>query len=840
MRLLRLLSLPYARKHRARTLLTVFGIALGVAVLVAVQASNQAVLAGLRQTVTAIAGAAELQVSAGDTGIPEEILDRVQAVPEVGRASPAVEAVVSTGLPGEGNLLVLGVDLTVDQGVRDYGIARIDDPLVFLAQPDSIILSDALARRHGLAPGGALLLETAEGRRPFRVRGLFGNAGFARAFGGNLAVMDVYAAQQAFGRGRVFDRIDVAVRPGAAVEDCRRALEAALGPALRVDTPSERRRYFEQVLANYRAAMELAGSFALIVGLFLIQNTFVVAVAERRSEIGILRALGATRAQVRNLFLAEGGCLGLAGALAGAAGGAALARLATGYVARSLEGLYGLRGQPLPGGPDTLVLAAAVVIGLACGVFAAVVPAAAAARADAVRALGKARYEMIDHLERRWRRRLAALAAALAVLLFLPGTPVAFEASYVLAAIALVALMPELAGTLIRLARPLLLRVRPVEGALAADSLLRAPRHTASVAAALMLTVSMVIGLAGIAEASYAAIARWAEGTLDADFLVAPSQNPKDFTFRFPAAMENDLAGIPGLAVVQPVRTARVSVGRSQPILLAVDIGRLSPRARRSAVPVNTEEVHRLAAEGRGVIVSSGMAAREGLRAGDLLDLPAPGETLRLPVLATYTDFTDPQGTVVIDRSLYRARWHDDTVNLFRLYLRPGAEADAVRAEVLRRCGSARRLFVFSSGELRRYILGLAYGWFRLTWAQLAVAILVAVLGIAGALTVSIAGRRRELGILRVVGGLEGQVRVAVGTEAALVAGVGFVLGAAFSVVNISYGIAIWSGHALEFRFPVAVAAGLLPLLLAAALVAAVGPARAVLRGPLAAAVEYE
>ena len=320
MRLVRLLSLPYLAKHRLRSLLTLAGIALGVAVLVAMYQANQSVLAGLRQTIAQIAGAADLQVSAGDTGIPEELLDRVRSVAEVGSASPVVEAVVGTGRSGQGNLLVLGVDMTADQGIRDYdfGGSELDDPLVFLAQPDSIMIGADFASRNGLAMGSRLVLETVEGARLFTVRGLLRPAGLAQAFGGSLAVMDIYAAQRVFGKERKFDRIDITARRGVAVDDCRRALTAALGSGFQVDAPSERRRYFEQVLVNYRRSTGFASIFALIVGLFLIQNTLVVAVAQRRGEIGILRALGATRSQIRTLFLLESGCLGLAGSLVGA------------------------------------------------------------------------------------------------------------------------------------------------------------------------------------------------------------------------------------------------------------------------------------------------------------------------------------------------------------------------------------------------------------------------------------------------------------------------------------------------------------------------------------------
>jgi putative ABC transport system permease protein len=841
MRLLRLLSLPYFAKHRLRSLLTLAGIALGVAVLVAMYEANESVVAGLRQTIMQIAGAAELQVSAGDTGIPEELLDRVRSVGEVGSASPVVEAVVGTGRGGQGNLLVLGVDMTADQGIREYdlGGSELDDPLVFLAQPDSIMIGGDFAARNGLAMGSRLVLETVEGARLFTVRGLLRPAGVARAFGGSLAVMDIYAAQRVFGKERKFDRIDITARRGVAVDDCRRALAAALGSGFHVDAPSERRRYFEQVLTNYRRSAGFASIFALIVGLFLIQNTLVVAVAQRRREIGILRALGATRSQIRTLFLLEGACAGLAGSLAGVIVGAGLSGLAGRYVAKSLAGLYGIIGPPARG-VEPLVVAGAIAAGVASSVLAAVSPANAAARADPVRALQKGWYEMVPLEERRTRRMLACAAISMAALLLAGRLERWVVVSYVLAGLALIFLTPELASAVVRLLRPLLVRLRPVEGALAADSLLQAPRRTASVAAALMLSVAMVIGLGGIAEASYQSILDWVTGTLDADFLVAPSENLKDLTLRFPSAMERDLAAIEGLAVVQPVRTARVSVRNSQPILFAVDIPRLTRQARRRAIPVDTERIHQQAAQGRGVIVSDNFAARERLRVGDTLDLPAPGGVLSLPVLGIYKDFTDPQGTIVIDRFLYRSRWHDDTVNLFRLYIGPGASAEAVRAQVVARLGSNRSLFVFSSADLRRHVLGLAGRWFEITYAQLAIALLVTILGIANALTVSVADRRRELGILRAVGGLRRQVRIAVWMEAAAVAVVGFVLGLGFGMVNIFYALSIFSGHALEFRFPGWLAAALLPLLVVAALVAAIMPAEAALRVPLVSALEYE
>jgi putative ABC transport system permease protein len=203
-----------------RTALTVGGIVLGVAVFVAMHTANRSVLVAFSQTIDRIAGRTELQITAGEAGFPEDVLEAVQTTPGVRVAVPVIEAVVESNLPGQGTLLVLAVDMTGDRSLREYDLesgddAIVDDPLVFLAQPDSLIVSKELADRHGLGVGSPLPLRTAGGTRAFTVRGIMKPSGLATAFGGSLAIMDVYAAQMMFGRGRTFDRIDLALQPGS-------------------------------------------------------------------------------------------------------------------------------------------------------------------------------------------------------------------------------------------------------------------------------------------------------------------------------------------------------------------------------------------------------------------------------------------------------------------------------------------------------------------------------------------------------------------------------------------------------------------------------------------------
>src|SRR5688572_5313480 len=302
MRLIRLISWPYFRKHVLRTFLTVAGIVLGVAVFVGMHTANQSVLFAFNSTVDRIAGKTELQVTAGETGFDEEILERVQSASSVRVAVPIIEAVVDSQISGEGSLLILGVDMTGDRSLRDYDLesgdqAIIEDPLVFLAQPDSIILTSEFASKNGFAVNSQIPLGTAFGERRFTVRGIMKSSGLSSAFGGNLAIMDIYAAQRMFGRGRMFDRVDLAVKPERTIVETQAELRAMLGPGFQVDPPSGRGQQFEAMTAAYSTMVAISSLFALFIGMFIIYNSFAIAVTQRRSEIGVLRALGASRSQ---------------------------------------------------------------------------------------------------------------------------------------------------------------------------------------------------------------------------------------------------------------------------------------------------------------------------------------------------------------------------------------------------------------------------------------------------------------------------------------------------------------------------------------------------------------
>ena len=243
-------------------------------------------------------------------------------------------------------------------------------------------------------------------------------------------------------------------------------------------------------------------------------------------------------------------------------------------------------------------------------------------------------------------------------------------------------------------------------------------------------------------------------------------------------------------------------------------------------------------------MVSDNLAQLQHLRLGQTLEIPAPHGVIRLPIVGIVVDYSDQQGTILMDRSLFVRYWRDDTVNVFRVYLQPGATVPAVKERILSRYAGERQVFVLTNGELKAYILRITDQWFGLTSVQIAVAVLVAILGVVNTLTVSITDRRRELGVLQAVGGLHGQIRRTIWMEAVGIGTLGLVLGFALGAVNLYYILQIVqhdiAGMRLAYEFPVGVALALVPTILGAAFVAALWPAESAVYGSLVEALEYE
>ena len=847
--LLRTLSFSYARRHRAKTLLTLAAVIVGVATFAAIQCAKKTLVGGLRGTVDRMAGKAQLQIHS-DAGVPEELQEKIRDIPGIRAQSPVIEQLVVPERGELGTLLVLGVDLLGDREMRDYDFsgedADLDDPLLFLAQADSVALSKSFARRAGLRPGDRFSFRAPQGMKTVIVRGLLDTKGFAEAFGGNIAVMDVYAAQDLFGRGRRFDRIEVRLEPGTTLEEGTAALLRGAGSGFRIETPGRRGEQLERLISSFTAGFSITSGFALGIGMFLIFNAFSVSVQRRRRDIGTLRALGATPRQVQGLFLLEAVVIGVIGGAAGLAAGGALANASLRVMGDAVTKIYGLRDASTAS-LDWIVSAESILLGIGASVVGAWAPARAAARVRPTEALAKGTYQARVRRPS-WKRVSAgllslAVAITLAVTRCLPGIALFFTVLGFGLLAAFLATGP-LASLLIRLLTPLLSRLSPVAGRLAADSLASNPRRTSGTVTAMTISLAFVLGTGGYMNSTRATLIHWMDDILTADLYVRASANLTRPDARFPGSLGSEIRSIPGVKAVESFRGARIPYGGDEILLMTIEVGPMMNRSRRDFFQGSEETMRQGVVYEKKCAVSENFFRRFHRGAGDVFELSTPAGVRKIPIVAVFRDYSSDKGSVFIDRSYFLELWGDDRVDTFDVSIDPGVDPGTIRQAVREKIGGRMPALISSKAEFTAEIGKAIDAFYVLTRVTLLLALVVAFLGIVSSLLISVVERTREIGILKALGAVGSQIARSVVIEALTVAIVALILAIPLGALDSRFGettvAEVFAGFRMTHEFSLEILVELVVALPIVSILAAWLPARGAARIPVTEAIEYE
>lgn len=856
-RLLRTVSIPRLQEHPMRTALTVFGIALGVAAVIAVVLVNRSIDDGVAATFEEIGGKADLQVNAGSAGFSETLFDAIRATKGVVRATPTLQETVVLRDPrahGE-HLLLLGVDLLGpdDAYFRDYASAELPaiaaDPIAFLNSSHNIILTRALADRFGYKLHDRIPLATPHGLENFEIWGFIADRGVGHGFGGSLAVMYYSAMQVAFERGTNIDGVDIAVARGSDPAVVARNLHAVLGSGFTVERPAHKNERVAQMLIGLHTGLAMGSSIALLVGLFLIYNTMSISVVQRKREIGILRALGTTRGDVLRLWTLEGLLLGALGATLGALVGIAVAQLSLENVSRSVSELY-VQISATRLRLDRGLIAGGLGLGLAVAMVASAFPAYAASRMSPVDTL---RTGALVHT-RSPRARLtkldlaaALLLAASPVLVCLPawhGIPLAAMDACAAVLLAGALLTPRLVQALHALLAPVASRLFGVEARLANDNLPRDLGRTASTAAALMLGVAMATSFAICVGSFVTSTFEWIDQSIPADLFVTSAARFGGRT-NVPMAdgLQRQFAMLRGVESVERTRVA-TSEYRGVPIaIVSTDVAVYARHAHPIMLEGSAGAAFRGLRQG-GVIASENFARRFGVHVGDRVALSTKDGTRAFPVVGVDVDYTNDLGTLLLERSVYVQGWGDQRVDTYEIYVAPGADPLAIREAINSRYGEAFDLFVLTNREFKAEIMRLLEQVFGVVRALETVALIIAVLGVFNALLASVLDRVREIGVLRALGMRRGQLQKMILTEGTLISVVGAVaglgVGALLGEILLMRVNLVETGWYFPYRPAWLVIVETTLAVVAVSLLAAVYPARSAAELLVAEALEHE
>jgi putative ABC transport system permease protein len=752
--------------------------------------------------------------------MPASVLNQVRAVDGVrvaeGNVTGYAQFVGKDGKPvTTGGAPTLGVSFAADTPFTAGSEIRAGR---LPSGPGEVAMDARTAEDAGFRVGDRVKVLFQGPARTFTIVGIVGFGQADNLGGATLAGFDLPTAQRVLNREGEFDEIDVAAEPGVTPEQLRDRIRAALPATYEVLTGEElaadQAATINDTIGQFLGTALLAFAFvALLVGGFLIFNTFSIIVAQRTRELALLRCLGASRRQVLGSVLLESVLVAIVASLVGLGLGVLIA-----LGLRAL--LSGFLGADLPSTgtrllPRTVIVA--LLVGLVVTVLSALLPARKATRVPPVAALQPETVVAPTGFRRR-RVVIGVLITAVGVALLLAGlfrsegnrlVNVASGAVVVFFGVAI--LSPLVARPLAQAIGWPFARAFRLPGNLARQNAMRNPRRTASTAAALMIGLALVAFVSIFAASIKSSTAKTLEESVSADYILS-TDNFQPFS----TEVAKRLAEQPQLEAVAAARFGIWKLNGATKQLQAVD-----PVAYGKVVRTEVTSGSLDAMAGGGLAVKDTVAEANGWTVGETVAMEFPRGVQQVPVRAIYKD-NSLNGDYLLSLRNYERGYTDQLDSQVLVKAAPGVDPATSRAAIDRVVADFPNVTVRDQAEFRAETTRQINQIINLFYSLLGLAILIALFGIVNTLALSIFERVRELGLLRAVGATRRQLRSMIRWEAVIIAILGAVLGLAvgvffgWTVVRASRGIGI-----TDFTLPISelvlfvVAAGLAGVLAA-------------------------
>lgn len=793
----------YLRRKALQSSLMMLGIALGVGVVVAVDLANTSARRAFDYSNAAIVGRATHQIVAGSGGLGDMLYADLHRDGVLGgeiAAAPVVSEYVTSQDLGGRPFTLLGVDPLAEAPFRGYlDPASLRNPQAWrqlLTQSDGIIISSDVAGRYGLEVGSEISLQTGGYARPARVIGVIEPAdGWSREALGSLMIMDIAAAQELTGTVGRIDRIDLILQKESG--DLVTAVRESLPPTADLVPVASRTQAVQDLTAAFRLNLFALSLLALVVGMFLIYNTMTFSVIQRRETFAILRSLGATRREVMTLVLTEAALVGAIGGGAGVLLGILLGQGTVRLITQTINDLYFVLAV------DQLDLSLSTMAkGMALGflgtVVVAVPPAWEAVASTPRLALSR------SGLERK-ATRAAGMAAPAGIILGVVSLVVLLIASRALwlsfsgtlgAVLGFALLTPWATRILMRASSPIMTRLVGPIGRMAPRAVLNSLSRTGVAVAALMIAVSVSIGVSLMVGSFRHTVQEWLSQVLTGDiYISAPGVSAVDASGPINPTAVDLVSSLGWVERVDALRTTSVRGETGQVELLAVDDPEFGSRPFIWTGTSRDRIWERMQAG--AVAVSEPFANRHDLGwAGDGLTLQTLDGPVSFPIVGIYTDYGSSAGNVSMALQVYQEHWADETITGLALQLSPGEDVGARAAQLGEQLSSIQGLLVQPNARLREEALQVFDRTFAITAALRVLSLVVAFIGILSAMLSLQLEKGREYGVLKALGLTGRQLWALVSLETGL-------MGAVAGLLSMPTGLALAAilVHIINRRF---------------------------------------
>ncbi len=801
-----------------RTLLTLFSISIGVAVIFAMDLAGDAAAGSFQSSLETVGGRDDIEITATG-GVPVATLGKLATLPYALRLSPRIEDFAR--LNDRKTVPLVGVDVIGSAlELSDGRVAQ--KPLDLQPGERGAYVSEGLA-----VAGQTVQLQVNDTPLGLRVLGVLDS----KQLNGDVVLLDIEDAETVTGRAGRLDRILIELPEQEKVHVDRwvSTLEGHFDAGLSIRPIGARKDENRKMLAAFRWNLRVLSYIALLVGAFLIYNTISVSVVRRRAEIGVVRAVGGTKTLVTTGFLLEAAWFGVVGGLLGLVLGRVLAEGAVQLVGLTVQALY-VSSTPAPIRFDLGAAALSLATGVATSLAAALAPALEAGQVPPTEAMARGRVDTVARETSGTQAWIAlAMAAVAGGLSQLPPIWRLPLGGY-LSTLALIASSALLAPWLVSRGSGLLAGRFGVESLLAGRSLKGALRRSSVLVATLATAVAMMTSVGIMVGSFRETMLTWLDRQIRADFYLRPAGEAA--MDRHPTIAEevaSKIEALPGVEAVDRFRAYSIRFRGLPATLAAGDVKAQMRYGRTTLHAGNMAEAIPSMLSGEGVMISEPFSEKHGLRLNDRIELPVGSARVNFRVVGIFLDYSSENGYVILDRNAMRRYLPNDEPSNLAVYLKSGTDRAKLKP-LIEAAYAPRRIVVFENASLRQEAVRIFDQTFAVTYALEAVAIFVAVVGVAGAMLALIIDRRREIGLLRFLGASTGQIRKLVLFEAGFIGLfsqiLGVTVGAVLSLVLIFVINKQSFGWTIEFHLPVAALLSALLFVWTATVLAGLYPAR--------------
>lgn len=859
MRLMLKLSIRAIQRRPLRTILSMLGIMIGVAGILALGITNEASIRAIENIFEQSGGRTDLMVipASGNTTLPENVLIKADRLASVERVLPIVMA--QTSLAGEtdggnldlsffgmesGGLLLYGVDPILELAARDYDITQGR----FLSSEDpgfEVVLVEDYAEEEEIEVGKYVEILTPNGLEKLQVVGLIAKEGPGNTNNGVFGVIPFGTAQQIFNRRGEYDQLDILLAENNKdqVESSRVELQSRLGDEVSVTYPAGQGQRMQQMLSNYQIGLNFLSGIALFVGAFLIYNAFAMTVVERTREFGMLRTVGMTRKQIIIQVIMEALTQGVIGSILGAIAGILGARGLTGL----MEPLLGAEISSDMAVPiDVLILSMGV--GLFVTLISSLIPSIQAGRISPIAALrvrGKSQEGWITHSG--WKFGLGMLIISTVILIW---NPFSFDPQFILGSLTVflmfggvTLIIPATIHIWEKITRPLTGLVYGKSGLIGSRNTERSKIRTTLTLVALLIGVAMVLTVRIMTGAFANDLIEWIGAYLGGDIYVHSNVSLR-------ADIASQLNNVSGVSAATPIHYQEIEIrtpsGDEETItFMAVDPPTYSRVTNFVFTDSDLEEIIFLEElnSGGSIFISSVMAEKYNLGRGDELWIKTRGGFKPFNVSAVVVDFYN-QGLVVTgNRHDLRRYFRSNQVSTILIKAENDTGISELMTYIDQTYGKRYLLSLESNEVVREDIFTLLDQAFMMFDVMGVLAVIIASLGIINTLTMNIMERTQEIGMLRAIGMTRGQVIKMVLSEAGLMGVIGGLIGLLFGILLSRIflaGMTAMSGYKLDFIVPIGGVLMGLVIALGISQLAAFQPARKAAKTNVLEAIRYE